>query len=62
MKTIVVVGGSKGIGLAIVKEFAEYSNVISLSRTQSDFSHPNLIQIEVDVLQDNLPEIEHVDQ
>jgi len=50
MKTIVVVGGSKGIGLAIVKEFAEYSNVISISRNKSDFEHSNLTQIEVDVL------------
>jgi 3-oxoacyl-[acyl-carrier protein] reductase len=62
MKTIVVVGGSKGIGLAIVKEFVAYSNVISLSRTKSDFEHSNLTQIEVDVLTDELPTIESIDQ
>jgi NAD(P)-dependent dehydrogenase (short-subunit alcohol dehydrogenase family) len=62
MKTIVVVGGSKGIGLAIVKEFVVNSNVISLSRTKSDFEHPYLTQIEVDVLNDELPSFESVDQ
>jgi NAD(P)-dependent dehydrogenase (short-subunit alcohol dehydrogenase family) len=62
MKTIVVVGGSKGIGLAIVKEFVANSNVISLSRTKSDFEHPHLTQIEVDVLNDELPSFESVDQ
>ncbi len=62
MKTIVVVGGSKGIGLAIVKEFVANSNVISLSRTKSDFEHPHLTQIEVDVLNHELPSFESVDQ
>jgi 3-oxoacyl-[acyl-carrier protein] reductase len=58
MRTILVVGGSKGIGLAIVKNEVEASSVVSISRHKSGFEHKNLRQIELDVLADDFPEIE----
>ena len=61
MKTIVVIGGSRGIGQSIVKLLLPAHKVISISRTKSDFEHINLIQYAVDVLCEELPEISVVD-
>lgn len=61
MKNIVIIGGGKGIGNSIVLQQLENNTVHNISRTAPDISHPNLVHYSIDVLQDVLPEIEHVD-
>lgn len=61
MKKILVIGGSKGIGNAIVLQQLENNQVYSISRTVPEISNPNLIHYSADVLKDNLPEIESID-
>ena len=61
MKTIVVIGGSKGIGLSIVKLLTPSHKVISISRSVSNIEHENLTQYSVDVLSGELPDISEVD-
>ncbi|WP_088323574.1 SDR family NAD(P)-dependent oxidoreductase [Polaribacter tangerinus] len=61
MKNIIVVGGSKGIGQAIVNSLVENNNVINISRTAPLQPHANLTHYTCDVLTENLPEIDAVD-
>ena len=61
MKKILVIGGSKGIGNAIVLQQLENNQVYSISRTVPEISNPNLIHFSADILKDNLPEIESID-
>jgi len=61
MKTIVIIGGSKGIGKAIsIKELAN-NKVINISRTQPEFEHANLTHFTCDILNDELPALNQVD-
>lgn len=57
MKTIIVVGGSKGIGKALVESLLETHKVVNISRTQPDFQHENLTHVTCNVLIDNLPNV-----
>ena len=61
MKTIVIIGGSKGLGSAILLQQLESNKVINISRNAPDVSHPNLIHYSVNVLVDTLPELENID-
>lgn len=61
MKNIVIIGGSKGIGSAILLQQLETNIVHNISRNTPDVSHPNLKHYTVDVLKDTLPDIENVD-
>lgn len=61
MNTIVIIGGSKGIGNAILLQNLENYHVINISRTPPDFVHPNLLHFSVDVLRDPLPELDCLD-
>ena len=61
MKNIVIIGGSKGIGSAILLKQLENSTVYNISRTTPDISHPNLVHYPIDVLLDALPELENID-
>lgn len=61
MKKIVIIGGSKGIGSAILLQQLEHHFVYNISRTLPDITHPNLVHIQADVLHDVLPEIESID-
>lgn len=61
MKTIVVIGGSKGIGLSVVKLLTPSHKVISISRSVSNIEHENLTHYSVDVLSEELPDISEVD-
>ncbi len=56
MKTILVVGGSKGIGNAIVTSLQETHKVINFSRSEVA-SHANVTHYSIDVLEDELPEL-----
>ncbi|GAB4160988.1 MAG: SDR family oxidoreductase [Winogradskyella sp.] len=61
MKTIIVIGGSKGIGNAIVSSLLSSHKVINISRTKPSQVHENLKHFQCDVLNDDLPEIESAD-
>ena len=61
MKTIIVIGGSKGIGKAIVTKLLTYCKVINISRSTPNISHDNLTHFDCDVTQDELPEIDNAD-
>jgi NAD(P)-dependent dehydrogenase (short-subunit alcohol dehydrogenase family) len=61
MNTIIVVGGSKGIGNAIVKSLLSTHKVINISRTVPALSHENLTHYNCDVINDELPEIDAAD-
>ena len=61
MNKIVIIGGSKGIGSAILLQQLENNLVYNISRSAPDISHPNLIHFSVDVLSDALPEIDDMD-
>lgn len=61
MKTIIVIGGSKGIGKAIVTKLLTYCKVINISRSTPDISHDNLTHFDCDITQNELPEIDNAD-
>jgi NAD(P)-dependent dehydrogenase (short-subunit alcohol dehydrogenase family) len=61
MKNIVIIGGSKGIGNAIVSQMIEGNLVYNISRSAPAISHTNLKHFELNILEDELPEIENID-
>ncbi len=61
MKNIVIIGGTKGIGNAIVSKMVGENKVINISRSAPTVTHPNLKHYELNVLEDELPEIENID-
>jgi 3-oxoacyl-[acyl-carrier protein] reductase len=61
MKNIVIIGGSKGIGNAILLQQLEKNLVHNISRNPPEVSHPNLTHYTLDVLKDELPAIDSID-
>lgn len=61
MNKILVIGGSKGIGNAIINSIVDKNLIINLSRTVPLLSHANLTHYNCDILTDDLPEIEKID-
>ena len=61
MKTLVVIGGSKGIGNAIINTLVDDYKIINLSRTEPELKHPNVTHYACDILKDELPKIDSVD-
>ncbi|RNC86488.1 MAG: SDR family oxidoreductase [Winogradskyella sp.] len=61
MKTYVIVGGSKGIGNAILSALLPSNKVINISRTAPTQSHTNLTHYSCDIINDNLPDIQEAD-
>ena len=61
MGTIVVIGGSKGIGKAIVETHINTYNVINISRSAPELVHENLTHHKCDILVDDLPDIDRMD-
>lgn len=61
MKTVIIVGGSKGIGKALAQKLLPTHHVINISRTAPEYSHDNLTHYSCDILKDDLPDIEHAD-
>jgi len=57
MRTLLVVGGSRGIGKAFIQLEVNNHKIISFSRSKPDFDHPNLTHHQVDILNDVLPEL-----
>ncbi|OCB77889.1 SDR family NAD(P)-dependent oxidoreductase [Flavobacterium crassostreae] len=61
MKNILLIGGSKGIGNAILMQQVEQNKVYNISRNAPDFTHPNLVHYSMDVLADALPDLDAID-
>lgn len=61
MKNILIIGGSKGIGNAVLLQQLETNIVYNISRTAPEISHNNLKHFSLDVLKDELPYIENID-
>lgn len=62
MKSILIVGGSKGIGAAIVEIVKENYTVYTISRNVLVSNHQNIISYEKDITKDiELPEIQNLD-
>ncbi|CAD0005131.1 SDR family NAD(P)-dependent oxidoreductase [Flavobacterium salmonis] len=61
MKNILIIGGSKGIGNAVLQQQLENNNVFNISRNEPNINHPNLTHFNLDVLKDELPDIENID-
>lgn len=61
MKNIVIIGGSKGIGNAILLQQLKNNKVFNISRNAPEITHANLTHFSMNVLEDALPEIENID-
>ena len=61
MNKILIIGGSKGIGNAILQQQLENNQVYNISRSSPEISHPNLVHFSIDVLQDESPDIDAID-
>jgi len=61
MSNIIVIGGSKGIGKAIVTSLLSSYNIINISRTAPDNTDANFTHYSCDVTTDDLPEITEAD-
>ncbi len=61
MKSVLIIGGSKGIGRSLVNLLLETTKIITISRSPSEIKHPNLKEFLCDVLIDKLPEIDKID-
>lgn len=61
MKKVIIVGGSKGIGKAIINSLVDSHIIYNISRTSPEISHNNLTHYTCDVLENNLPEIAEAD-
>ncbi|WP_366184476.1 SDR family oxidoreductase [Flavobacterium ovatum] len=61
MKNILIIGGSKGIGNAILQQQLQSNKVINISRTAPEITNTNLTHFSADISKDELPEIENID-
>lgn len=61
MKKIVVIGGSRGIGNAIINLLVDENQVINISRNEPVQNHQNLTHYSCDILTEELPAIEAID-
>lgn len=61
MNKILVIGGSRGIGNAIVNALVSEHKIINLSRTAPLQPHNNLTHHTCDILTDDLPELDQID-
>ncbi|WP_299127764.1 SDR family oxidoreductase [uncultured Winogradskyella sp.] len=62
MSRLIVIGGSKGIGNAIVTSLlSSYDEVVNISRTAPEESYSNLKHYKCDVTNDELPDIDSAD-
>ncbi len=62
MSRLLIVGGSKGIGNALLKQTVNDHEVINISRTIPDLTGSEYEHYELDVLKDELPDLERLDQ
>lgn len=61
MKTILIIGGSKGIGNALLKILIDTHKIINISRTTPEITHENLTNYNIDATEAELPIIDVLD-
>lgn len=61
MRTIAIIGGSKGIGLSIIESLVNSTKIINISRTPPNIDHENLSHHSCDAISEDLPEIDNLD-
>ena len=61
MRKIVIIGGSKGIGKAIINSLIKEYAIVNISRTEPLLEHQNLTHFSLDILTDQLPKIDKLD-
>ena len=61
MRHILIIGGTKGIGKAIIDLLIEENKITCMSRNVSDYNHENYNHIKVDATLDNFPDLEKID-
>jgi len=61
MRHILIIGGTKGIGKAIIDLLIEENNITCMSRNVSDYNHVNYNHIQLDATLDNFPDLEKID-
>ena len=61
MRSILIIGGTKGIGKAIVDELIDNNKIICMSRNMTDFTHENYNHFQIDSTKDDFPNIENID-
>ena len=54
MKSILIIGGSRGIGRAILEQQVIDNKVVAFSRGEIDFEHQNLVHYQLDAIKDEL--------
>ncbi len=57
-KNILLIGGSKGIGLATARSLVQDNNVFVISRTQNDLEGLNVNYLQFDVTRDEIPDLD----
>ena len=60
MSKILVIGGSRGIGAALIESLVTEHEVVNISRTEPTIQSPNLEHIQLDVLTEDIPLIPDV--
>ena len=61
MRHILIIGGTKGIGKAIIDLLIEENKITCMSRNVSDYNHENYNHIQFDATLDNFPDLEKID-
>ena len=61
MRHILIIGGTKGIGKAIIDLLIEENKITCMSRNISDYNHDNYNHIQLDATLDNFPDLEEID-
>ena len=61
MRYILIIGGTKGIGKAIIDLLIEENKITCMSRNVSDFNHENYNHIQLDATLDDFPDLEKID-
>ena len=61
MRHILIIGGTKGIGKAIIDLLIEENKITCMSRNVTDYIHKNYNHIQFDATLDNFPDLEKID-
>jgi len=61
MKKVLIIGGSKGIGRAVIEKLHSSYDIINISRTRPNLFPEGIEHHSCDVLSDELPDIESID-
>ena len=61
MRHILIIGGTKGIGKAIIDLLIEENKITCMSRNVCDYNHENYNHIQFDATLDNFPDLEKID-